>query len=232
MTRSTCADNSVQLMLHAWELGVLSEQDAERVERHLLVCDECFEKVRNFERTSELLRSDSRILEGADERVAVAQNAKQPRRRWRDYLWPAGPLLLKPGLAYFLVLLLLIPAIKGLLSGPGASTAVTEVRTLSLYPDRSGSLSAVDVSGGEDLIVSFVYRGVVSGGVYTVKLSSERGEVVYFDRDFTGFDDFETGSLSIPSERLHTGGYVLTISNAGDSTGSGTEEYRFQVVRR
>ncbi|MCP4684405.1 MAG: tetratricopeptide repeat protein [bacterium] len=64
---SQCIDTKYETMIHAYELGVLSEKDREAFELHLLECESCFEAVRGFEDSSRLLRSDADVRSSVEE---------------------------------------------------------------------------------------------------------------------------------------------------------------------
>jgi tetratricopeptide (TPR) repeat protein len=93
-----CAVPEIRKMLYAYELGLLDEKDRERVERHLMDCEDCFETARAFEDTAGLLKNSpavrAEVAEGQQRRAGATTS-----RIWR--LWvPAAAilvlLLLKP----------------------------------------------------------------------------------------------------------------------------------------
>lgn len=58
---SKCIDESIGSMVHAYELGLLSEEDANAVEIHLLECSYCNERFLELAETARTLRSDAEI---------------------------------------------------------------------------------------------------------------------------------------------------------------------------
>lgn len=56
---SECRDKKFKEMLHAYELGLLSDEDRAAFETHLIECDYCFERVQRMETASSLIRDDS-----------------------------------------------------------------------------------------------------------------------------------------------------------------------------
>ncbi|MBN2226227.1 MAG: tetratricopeptide repeat protein [candidate division Zixibacteria bacterium] len=55
---SNCNDRRFENMLHAYELGMLSESEREEIEIHLLDCDHCYARLMEMKREMALLRND------------------------------------------------------------------------------------------------------------------------------------------------------------------------------
>jgi tetratricopeptide (TPR) repeat protein len=62
-------------MLHAYELGMLSDADRERFEMHMLDCESCFERVRENEQASHLMKFDSDIRDTVQQVVRQSQSS-------------------------------------------------------------------------------------------------------------------------------------------------------------
>ena len=56
-----CIDEIIGSMVHAYELGVLNEEDSNLVEIHLIECPYCNQRFLEFVEATEALRSDPRI---------------------------------------------------------------------------------------------------------------------------------------------------------------------------
>jgi len=56
-----CNDKRFEEMLHAYELGMLSDDDREKFEMHLMECEVCFEKVQKLMTAVGLVRHDSEV---------------------------------------------------------------------------------------------------------------------------------------------------------------------------
>jgi tetratricopeptide (TPR) repeat protein len=86
---SDCIDGRFEQLLHAYELGMLSEQDRRDMEVHLLDCDSCWQKVQVFEPALRIMRSDpdipSSIESLAQKHTKQAGSFLRSRRRW----WPS-----------------------------------------------------------------------------------------------------------------------------------------------
>jgi hypothetical protein len=112
---SRCIDPDLGALLQPYELHALSDEDTERFRIHLLECQYCFEQFKNFQLESGLLRSDQEVREQV-RRAATRSGAKSESHfalLWR-MLWPKVPLPLKPVLLYVLLLLLVVPAYRGM----------------------------------------------------------------------------------------------------------------------
>lgn len=94
-----CLDKRFADLLHAYELGMLSDTDRAEFEIHLTECDACFEKVRRLSESARLMRHDPDIrqdirqIDGAHtgQMVPDAKLIEAPPsrgRRLRPALWP------------------------------------------------------------------------------------------------------------------------------------------------
>jgi len=94
-------------MIHAFELGILSEQEKDRFELHVLECPYCFEQLKSFgDRVRVLTTSpDIRNLLSADPGGTGAEVSW--RSRLARLLWPEStPVILRPALLLLVCLLL------------------------------------------------------------------------------------------------------------------------------
>jgi tetratricopeptide (TPR) repeat protein len=108
---SECTDERFVEKLLAYELGLLSDDERQQIEIHILECPDCFRKVQRFQAMGELMRDDPEarecIRQIAEGRIAQEDTPTTPdsRRRWR--LPAYGYLVAATAVA--VILLLLIP---------------------------------------------------------------------------------------------------------------------------
>jgi len=203
-----CIDPKIGSMLHAYELGSLSDSDLENFEIHLMECEFCFKEVSEFEAKSQILLKDNDVQREVSDATAKSGHLK-------DYLWPDCPLIFKPAIAIFLILLLIYPAYLGI--SQNGNENVRAVRSLSLFPTRSGDVEEISLNSKTDFVLSFAFPDAVERQAYSVDLRDDSGNIIYENESFTGFDRFKMGSILISSEILHSGTYRLIISDS-DST--------------
>ncbi len=83
---SECTDKQIARMLLAYELGMLSEEDRQKVEMHLMKCPVCFDKAKEFQPMSQLIREDpeasSCIRELAEKETDLSNVTISKRRTW------------------------------------------------------------------------------------------------------------------------------------------------------
>lgn len=216
-------------MLHAYELGALSEEDADRFEIHLLECQHCFAELKAFEEVADLLRSDEEIRNLARQAAAVQESSADSfwTKLWR-LLWPDVHLAFKPVLAYLVILLLIVPAYMGLRRSRDRD--VNQPQVITLLPEKSPGEEMFQADVDHDGLLRFVFRDALVNRSYLVSIESENGEMVYRNQDFNTFDDYGLGELIIPHAMMKPGCYKLII--AGPRTGSGqdTISYYFRVT--
>lgn len=209
---SRCIDNNIGIKLHGYEMGQLSGDQADQFELHLLECKSCFEQAAKFEPAIDMLRSDpdlkSIVAEAADRQA----NKTLFITRLLSQLWPKTSILLRPAVAYFLLVLMIYPAYMGLKEF-GRSSA-DEVVLLVLTSTRA-TVTPIEV-GDQSLVILFRINGASQGDNYIVEIISDDGTQLYFNDSFTSIDEHEMASLLLHSEGLASGNYSLEIHRAGD----------------
>jgi hypothetical protein len=227
---SKCKDPDVGALLHAYELNALSPEDMERVEIHLLGCEHCFNQLNSFELEASLLSSDDEVKELITRaaREEHPQSESLRKRFWR-YVWPETPFVFKPALAYLLILLMILPAYRGVRIS--TRDQIRPVQTVSLFPDRSPDEDVFRISVGGDGLLRFVFRGAVAGQAYEVTIESENGAVIFRDSAFDGFDEYGAGQLLLPLAMMKPGIYRLVITDPRVPAQLGRQEYSFGIEK-
>lgn len=222
-----CADESVGRLLHAYEIGILDEQECEQFEVHLLECEYCSNLLDGFERHCSLLMSSPRAKAIVDQAAANTIETESAVRRIWGYLWPKTPLVLRPAVAYMLVLALAVPAYLGL--GPLTTPPVSELQqTAHLSPTRAAAgVFRKSVSGY--VLLTFDFNGYVPGRAYRIVIESDDGTVAYVNDQFRSFDERETGSLMLSLSELKTERYRLIISDPKSESSLAIQEYLFSI---
>jgi hypothetical protein len=227
---SKCKDVKVGNLLLAYELGGLTEEDNERFEAHLIECEYCFGELKAFEQEAEVLRGDEDVRQMLST-AGEEQHSQEPnflQRLWR-YLWPETPILYRPALVYLVLLILLIPAYRGIM-GPGEDK-IRNIQTMHLLPDRSADDNVFRIGTEDDGLVSFVFRGALPGRIYTLTLESEDGRAVFRDEKFGGFDEYETGRLLLQLGGMEEGNYRLIIVDPLGEAPLNRQEHSFKIEK-
>ena len=231
MSGKKCTDKEIGALRHAYEIGVLADDDMERFETHLLGCEHCFEEVKSFDAESSILREDMTVRR--EVRLAVDQGRETKpslvASLWR-FLWPESPLILKPALAYFAIVLLAYPAYRGIVSS-GGPDGMREIQSISLIPSRSLSNAVLHASDGKDGLITFVYPGAEVGKDYRLVIERNDGTAVMTNDTFAGFDEYETGRVVVPLNRMDDGLYRLVISDTGVLEPGHEQVYVFEIER-
>lgn len=225
-----CADWECGILLHAYELGLLSEEETEQFEAHLLGCAYCFNQVIGFERESLLILSDKEIRRATGELLQTRRQRRSLFAKLRQLLWPTGGPRLVPALAYVLVVAMLIPTYRGLRGVRDRSATIQPVETVELLPTRSESSVAFSQAQGRDGVISFVTRGITSSGEYRVTLMNEEGHPIAEYDVHTDTEEGGVGAIYIPVTQMQPGEYRLLIRGLDDDARAGRETYWFRIV--
>jgi tetratricopeptide (TPR) repeat protein len=97
---SKCLDKTIGDMLYEYELGLLNDEEIDRLEAHLLACEYCRELALEHDQVTELLRKNREIHEligelGVDSTEATSPYPKPAlpvnrKRRWPGWLRPVA----------------------------------------------------------------------------------------------------------------------------------------------
>lgn len=226
---SKCTDPEIGALLHAYELDSLSEQDIKRFEIHLLECEHCFTQAQSFVYEAALLATDDEvrnIVSRADK--AGVRSKSVLRKLWR-HIWPDAPVILKPAIAYLLVLFMAIPAYRGLMYSTVADKGIGPVQVLKLVPNRSNAEEVFQISSERDGVISFVFIGALPGKSYRVVIETADGSEVKRIDNFGSFDQFGTGELIFPLVKMKVGSYRLTITDPSSESPTDEQEYLFRI---
>ncbi len=213
-----CTDPELGAMLHAWELGMLSDEDRQRFEVHLLQCEACADEASQFTQVGILLRQDPDLKPSAGESsqsaARIGTGLKETRYRVARSLLIAAVLLI-----------VAVPVYKWTLAPQERSP---HVQQLKLVPLRSQGSHVVRRDLGGTVEIHFFVEGATPDHPYRIAVRSHLGKSVYKD---DGFDDFSVsgaGLLVIDVHDLDTGLYTLTVTPSLDSLNV-LQEYDFRV---
>lgn len=223
-----CIEPSFENMLHAYELGILSETDRETLELHMMKCDHCFSESLNFKKPAELLREDKDI-KGEIKRIDSKKPHKTSTLASMIYwLWPEKPkfVLLKPAIILGLILIISYPAYKTFLE---KDASMRPVRVLNLYPFRGGQQNVARLDKNDQIVINFVCESAVPGQSYRVTIEGEEGTITFADDRFTGFNASGMGSIRIPGNDFRKGRYSLAVTDMSDEKPVVLQEYYFRV---
>ncbi len=106
-----CNDKRFEKMLYAYELGLLSDMERREFEIHLLECDSCFERAKEFIEAVKLIRFDPVVHDSIRKLAAEQPDETQKRSRHKPRLfvrWRVWPAILRPSVVVVAILALLI----------------------------------------------------------------------------------------------------------------------------
>ncbi len=223
-----CRDRSFQDLLHAFELGLLSDTDRKRVQEHLLECEYCFGRVSKLQETARLIRSDDDVKATVESIIREEAKAKLTWGQFLKRLWPetAPTRFLKP-LAVAALLLILTYPVYRIAFDTGEKRGTQQI--IKLYPGRAATRAPISLADGGQAVINFVFDGGQPGYSYQVRISSFKGKEIFTDEDYSGFNDSGLGSVTIPVERFSRGVYILTITNPRGIPPDNRQEYYFRV---
>ena len=220
-----CNDLEIGKFLHAYELGVLSAEEAERFEIHLLKCEYCFNELKKNESAITTLLNDDEIKASASADTRVN---KTPKKGIKEILWPDLPLLLRPVVTLALVILLLYPAFLGI--ERLTEQKATPAQIISLVPSRSINGNVFEIGQKTDVILMFIYPKGERDRSYKLMIQDSSGKEIYHIDNFTCFDASKTGNLILSRDKFPDGSYKLIVEQGQNMDNGEMQEYNFRII--
>ena len=225
---SECTDSKLGILLLAYELGALPAEETERFETHLLQCDYCFNELTNFRQQTTLLANDPEVRSVTEAKARKVAKSESFAGRLRLALWPKAPFVLKPAVAYLLVLLMIVPAYLGLKRQQGFDIGEVS-QTLELVQTRGTSVRAFKKSLGDMALLTFEFQLAEPDKSYHLTIESESGKTIYDNAEFKNFDWTRTGRLHLFLPDIEHGTYRLLVAGPHVDSMSISQEYYFRV---
>jgi hypothetical protein len=222
-----CTNQSVGIMLHAYELQALTEAEMGLFETHLLECNRCFQELQAFEQHSALLLRDSRIRQQTTQ-VASAEAKSESRwvRLWH-LLWPRAPFVFKPAVIYVVALISIISTYNIL-----KTQTVVPVRVVSktlFFSSTRSSVNKVVPKHSRDAVLNFALDSAEAGKRYHLIMKFQDGTVVFEDTAFQVFDEKGLGTLTLSPSNMKVGSYHVTISSPQPDSLWPDQEYHYTI---
>lgn len=211
--KKKCIDEKIGKYLHAYEISALNEAKKDLFENHLLKCDDCFHKVKEFEDESILMKKDIIIDE-------CIQTPRRPISFFRGQ-FSATALMLAA-----IVVLMIYPSYLGLTTEEASS--IKTVDSIMLVAMRS-SENNFSVNENNDVVLSLVYSDSVEVSKYCVEIYSEN-KLLYTVNSFKGFDKYHTGRMLFPKKSFQKGNYQCILKESNSIDSKILQEYSFRVI--
>ncbi|UCC45741.1 MAG: zf-HC2 domain-containing protein [Candidatus Zixiibacteriota bacterium] len=223
---SECNDLQYKDMLHAFELGLLTEEDRQQFEMHLLECEYCFSQVEDFLPASKMMRHDPDVRPGDDEmRDLLAADAS----REEDVTSVSGKTWSRYSRFLALAAMLIVVGVPSYWLLFRETAAPPTVQVISLTPVRGGTPAVLYLEDGGIAEIRFTVEGVEMGADIKVRIIVRSGDVVY-EADYDEVADVSgNGVISLPMTDFEPGFYKLIFLQPSDTTLAPLREYNFRV---
>lgn len=222
--KKRCSNNRDGLLLSAYELGLLSEIEAERFEIHLLTCEYCHHELTEFAQHAATLQKDHRALASLRPLVPHASNRPSRWSTIKEYLWPNTPLVIRQAILLLVIAALASPPLLTVMSDESSVPKPVPVDVVTLVPERAASRGQATVEG-HGLLIQFVYPEAQAGQSYLVRLHRKDDRGASLEQE-ARFDGAGLGFLYF-AESLPDGSYRLSIFPKFDLSGKPLAEYGF-----
>lgn len=164
MTKQECTNQSIGVKLHAFELGLLDQQDRRQVEQHLLECDYCFSLAQKHADHMKVLSSSSKVHEelisGVAEEESVSDselNGAYGGNKYFRLAWAAAAVLVTALAATYLF-------------GPSGDNKQTSVQTIQFSALRSAQNTEILLSEAGKAVLEFPLESISEEQIITVSI--------------------------------------------------------------
>ncbi len=146
---SECRDKRFSDMIHSYEMGLLSENDSQEFELHLMDCEACFHEVEQFQKIAHTMRSNTEVKNSIHELVAAQKRDNKNNVKTASLLNPKSwPVLFKTSIVAISVLLVLVLIDWQIEIKPSHEVKASEnrlavIRFDNLTPDSNSNLGEI-----------------------------------------------------------------------------------------
>lgn len=196
-------------MIHPYELGMLSDEERRLFETHLLECKDCFETVRQFESTADIIRNHDLI-----KRTVLHSRPTGRKTVLRTLLIAAVLLVVIGPTIYFLDL---------------SDRQAKNVQTIDLAPFRGDSPRLISAAQGGDVEIRFYIDSSTIHDTVRVTITKRGGAALFEDTAFHFIDSSGIGVITLPVDRFEPGRYVLEVRNRSITDTIPLHRYNFRV---
>lgn len=228
VSNTACTNTDKGKLLHVYELGLLSSDEAVEFEIHLLECESCMTAAESFATQVTLLRHGRQVRHDVAHLSSTERGVPGRRQHIWHRLWPDGPTILKPAFLLVVIVLLLYPAYRGLLTPEGP--AFRRFQTINLVPLRSSSSAEFYMSRQRDGLITFFIPDAHPDDIFILQIIDTEDKVIYADSAFSAFDDAGIGHIGFPADLMKSGEYRLIVA-AHHRTQAVTQEYKFFIKK-
>jgi hypothetical protein len=223
---STCVESAYESMLHAYELGLLDDEDRQRLEMHILDCEHCYHKARNLESAMELLTKDDSIRNSIlglqpqvdDAKITTSSSAHLIGAiaiQWKKYAIAA---------------VIIIATTSAIMRFSAPGPAIIQVdQTIFLLSTRTDETPVLYRSIGGSATIQFVYEQAQPELNYDVLLVSTSADTISVNSNFSEFNRQGLGNISILVEQFSLGEYKLLLRQSDGSFGLTLRQYSFRI---
>jgi hypothetical protein len=222
---SQCSNPEYEHMLHAFELGLLAEEDRLHFEEHLLDCDYCFARVEEFMAISHRMRHDPDVRPDPEEvkNLLSGTAGKQEVEDTSVKNWSRFTRLVA------IAAMVIVAALPVYWLGFRETATDGPIQQINLMPTRGGSPPVLYLDEGGTAEIRFVAEGIQSGTGMKVRIVGRTGGVIYETDYDEAVDASGNGNISLPITEFEPGFYKLIFFQPHDTTQASQREYNFRV---
>jgi hypothetical protein len=219
-----CTEPRFQQMIHAFEVGLLTEEDRKAFELHLLDCDACSDEVRSFLRFSGPIRHDPDLRPDEKEVESIMSTGRDgrpaaTRKDAKSRSWTVRLLTIAAALV--------VLAVPTYWVTKDADEGV--LQKINFGPMRGSSGGIVDLQSGGRVEFSFVLDDASAETIGRVTVLSRSGDVLFVDSSYADFDPSGGGRITLPISGFEEGFYQLIVEDPSGSLAIPKRIYNFRV---
>ncbi len=193
-----CRDIRFERLLHAWELGMLSDTDSQELEQHLMDCQSCFEKANKLESAARLILRDSDVQDTIADMAGETSASPPPSTTQSVARKPGFFNLARISMAAAAVLIILLLKPWQLELRRSDDAVAAESRLAIMY---FNNLSDVDDTERLGAIVSSLLITDLSESHYVEVVSSQRIQDILNLLDYEGSQGVSPQTATLVAER-------------------------------
>ena len=198
----------MRLLIHPYELGILSDSDKESFELHILECEECFNQLSDSVNISKELIESNKLKSLFAEKET--SNSKTQSQNITNF-----SLLLKPAALVAVILLMIYPSYVGI--EKIFNNSLRSVQEIGLVSKRANEINVFSLHKDKEILLSFLVPVEYTNSTSSLEIKKGDSEVIFEEDNFTGFDTYGVGRILLPSSTLDSGEYLLVFHSESNT---------------
>lgn len=222
-----CNNPEAGKLLHAYELSLLSDDEKDLFEAHILECGFCYRELHSFNPRGALLSGSETVKDELERELANASSKKKAK----SLFGPNDRSIFQPALLLFLIAILIWPSYVGIKSMlyPPPENGIAPMQKLFLSSLRADGKSIFKGDRNLDGLLVINCPAIEQEIGYRMEIFDSNNKSIFIDPQFRVFDKYKNAEVRFPHRLMIPGRYSVVVTDTGVDPNKELCRYDFWV---